>query len=117
MMYYPTLKSLQPLLLKAWPYLASAGVGAGVTLLITNAKDNKDRRLRQEKERLLKAYVEKLHARTAASTDEIDAIKERENYLSAINEEQHSVIKEQQSEKEKLESIIFKLKSDLAEVQ
>lgn len=57
--------------------LAVAGVGAVAMI--------KRKQLRQEKERLLFAAVEKHHAIVIALKDEVDATKERTDYLNGLN--------------------------------
>jgi len=57
--------------------LAVAGVGTVAAI--------KRRQLKQEKERLLKAAVEKHHAVVTALKEEVDATKERTDYLNSLN--------------------------------
>ena len=57
--------------------LATAGVGIAGAM--------KRKQLRQEKERLLQAAVEKLHAIIAALREEVNITQERANYLMSLN--------------------------------
>ena len=63
----------------AIPIAALAAVGVGIAAAI------KRKKLYQEKERLLKAAVEKQHAVTTALKEEVGATKERADYLNTLN--------------------------------
>ncbi|MCL1994972.1 MAG: hypothetical protein FWG63_02070 [Defluviitaleaceae bacterium] len=59
-----------------------AGLAVGGGLLVANKKR---KRLKQEKERLLQEAIEKHHAITRALKEEVDATKDRADYLNALN--------------------------------
>lgn len=59
-----------------------AALAVGGVLIVGAIKGNQ---LRQEKERLLQAAVEKHHAIVAALKEEVDATTERADYLSSLN--------------------------------
>ena len=66
--------------------LAAGGVGIASTI--------KRKQLKQEKERLLKAAIEKHHAIVEALKNEVDATKERADYLNSLNILLQQAIKE-----------------------
>ena len=57
-------------------------LGVGGALLVSSKKR---KRLKQEKERLLQEAIEKHHAITRALKEEVDATKDRADYLNALN--------------------------------
>ncbi len=59
-----------------------AALAVGGVLIMGAIKGNQ---LRQEKERLLQAALEKHHAIVEALKEEVDATKERADYLSSLN--------------------------------
>jgi len=76
--------------------LVGGGMAAGVFVLaapvavlsvggVLVSAEIKRRKLRQEKERLLQAAVEKQHAIVEALKNEVDATKERAEYLNSLN--------------------------------
>jgi hypothetical protein len=78
----------------AAPIAILAAVGVGTAAAI------KRKQLRQEKERLLKDAVAKHHAITAALKNEVDATKERADYLNSLNILLQQAIKDLQSDLE-----------------
>jgi hypothetical protein len=72
----------------AAPVVILGGVGIGVAGAI------KRKQLKQEKERLLKAAVEKHHAIVVALREEVDVTKERADYLNSLNVLLQQAIKE-----------------------
>jgi hypothetical protein len=63
----------------ATPVVVLGAIGVGV------AGGIKRKQLRQEKERLLQAAVEKHHAIVSALKNEVDSTKERAEYLNSLN--------------------------------
>lgn len=72
--------------------LAASGVGIASAI--------KRKQLKQEKERLLKAAIEKHHAIVEALKNEVDVTKERADYLNSLNILLQQAIKELRSDLE-----------------
>ncbi|MGX8701786.1 hypothetical protein [Caproiciproducens sp.] len=70
--------------------LAAGGVGIAAAI--------KRKQLRQEKERLLKAAVEKHHAIVETLKNEVDTTKERADYLNSLNILLQQAIKDLQAD-------------------
>ena len=87
--------------------LAVAGMGTVAAI--------KRRQLKQEKERLLKAAVEKHHAIVAALKEEVDATKERTDYLNGLNILLRQAIKELRADLEIEDEVADETEADAEE--